>query len=153
MSGLTLRFAIIALVLASMALPHPALAEALEATTNASQKREFDDSELGRATSKRRRTRIGVGFSAVGLSIGAVLLGVGAALHGTENGSGDVSKRIDATPVFITGAILAAGGLAGLPPSALGLRRANREIRRLESKAPVTTLRFGPAAVTLSHRF
>lgn len=89
----------------------------------------------------------------MGFSIGTVLLGVGAALHGTENGSGDVSKQIDATPVFITGAVLAAGGLAGLPASALGLHRAKREIGRLESEAPLTMLRFGPAGVTLSRRF
>lgn len=153
MCSFILRFAIIALVLASTAPPHPALAGAPEASTVASQEGESDDSELGRAASQRRRTRIGVGFSAVGFSIGAVLLGVGAALHGTENGSGDVSKQIDATPLFITGAILAAGGLAGLPPSALGLHRAKREISRLESNAPLTMLRFGPAGVTLSRHF
>lgn len=138
MCSFILRLAVSALVLCSTALPLSALAEAPETTIDTTQEHEFDDSKLSRAASKRRRARIGVGFSAVGLSVGAILLGVGAALHGTENGSGDVSKQINATPVLITGAVLAAGGFAGLPPSALGLHRAKHEIRRLESKAPLT---------------
>ena len=69
-----LHLAFIAPVLASIALPLTALAEAPEANAAASQEHEFDGSELGRAASKRRRARIGVVLSAGGLSVGPCFL-------------------------------------------------------------------------------
>lgn len=150
-----MKLALVALLLSLGLLSQtsPARAESPEPSAAASEKTEFNDSELGQAERSWHRARIGLGFSAAGLSIGAVLLGFGIAFNGDENGSGDVSSQVDAKGLIISGAILAAGGLAGLPVSALRVRRAKLRIDRLEHDAPQTTVLLSPTGVSLRYQF
>ena len=152
-----LRLFLLAVVLAWSWDTSSALAQSANLDTGSIQYRSKADSELERAQWKRTRARIGVSFSVLALPISAGLLAAGVIFGVSDRNSADDVDDIGdprKAKIFLsTGSIVLAGGLAGLGVSAHGLRAAKRELREIEHRSPATTLRFGPAGVTLHHRF
>lgn len=152
------RFFLLAALFATASVPNEALAQSSGLNAEASQD-DLDplDAELGRAHWRRTRARIGVTFSVLALPIGAGALAAGIIYAVSDrNAADDVSDVGDPRKAKILipiGAILIGGGLAGLGVSAHGLRIAKRDVRMLESRPPLTTLRFGPGSVSLIHHF
>ena len=157
MFGFLIRLFLLAVVLASSWYTGSALAQSTDLDTGAIQYRSLADSELGRAQWKRTRARIGVTFSVLALPMSAGLLAAGVIFGVSDRDSADDVSDIGdprKAKIFLsTGSIVLAGGLAGLGVSAHGLRVAKRELREIDSRPSATTLRFGPAGVTLRHRF
>jgi hypothetical protein len=157
MSSFLSRFFFLAALLTVASVANAALAQSLNLNPDGSLDLDPAHSELGRAQWKRTRARVGVAFSVLALPMGAGMLAAGI-IYGVSdrNALNDVSDIGDPRKAKILipiGTILIAGGLAGLGVSAHGLRVAKREVREIESQPPPTMLRFGPARVSLSHRF
>lgn len=157
MFRLLLRLFFFAVVLAYIWDTSSALAQSTNLDTGSIQYGSRADSQLGRAQWKRTRARIGVSFSVLALPMSAGLLAAGVIFGVSDrNSADDVSDIGDPrkAKIFLsTGSIVLAGGLAGLGVSAHGLRVAKRELREIERRPPVITVRFGPTGVTLQHRF
>jgi len=147
---------VLAALLAPLCFPSAGLAQAPTVNAGASQDREPADPELERAHWKRTRARIGVAFSFLTVAAGFALLAPGIIWGLCDDPLSDAlcSGHPEAsTPLLVAGSILIASGLVGMGFSARGLYLAKRQVRELEHRPAPTALRFGPAGVTLIHRF